>query len=227
VTTVFDYPMYFALRDVLLHGASVGRLADILRQDSLYARPDELVTFFANHDVPRLASEVGSSAANVTLAFGLTLTLRGIPQLYYGDEIGMTGGGDPDNRHDFPGGWQEDSRNAFTEAGRTAEQQALFAYVQTLLGVRRKHPALARGRLWHLESDESAYVFLRESEEERVLVVFNNSSKAREFPIAVGEPPAQGSRGMKLLFGDGVAEIAGKEIRIRAPGKSISIFELN
>jgi glycosidase len=227
VTTVFDYPMYFALRDVLLHGASVGRLADILRQDSLYARPDELVTFFANHDVPRLASEVGSSAANVTLAFGLTLTLRGIPQLYYGDEIGMTGGGDPDNRHDFPGGWKEDSRNAFTEAGRTAEQQALFAYVQTLLGLRRKHPALARGRLWHLESDESAYVFLRESEEERVLVVFNNSSNAREFPIAVGELPAQGSRGMKLLFGDGVAEIAGKGIRIRAPGKSISIFELN
>ena len=44
----------------------------------------------------------------------------------------MTGGGDPDNRHDFPGGWTEDSRNAFTEAGRTAEQQAMFAYVQTI-----------------------------------------------------------------------------------------------
>jgi hypothetical protein len=70
-------------------------------------------------------------------------------------------------------------------------------------------------------------VFLRESEEERVLVVFNNSSKAREFPLAVGDLPAQGSPGMKLLFGDGVAEIAVKGIRIRAPGKSISIFELN
>src|SRR6202022_616252 len=105
--TVFDYPMYFALRDVLLRGASAGRIADVLRQDSLYARPEELVTFFANHDVPRFAGVEGSSAAKLKLAFGLTLTLRGVPALYYGDEIGMPGGGAPDNRGDFPGGWGE------------------------------------------------------------------------------------------------------------------------
>jgi len=87
----------------LLHGAPVGRLAAVLRHDSWYVRPDELVTFFGNHDVSRFAGEKGNSLAKVKLAFGLTLTLRGIPELYYGDEIGMPGGGDPDNRRDFPG----------------------------------------------------------------------------------------------------------------------------
>jgi neopullulanase len=226
VTTVFDFPIYFALRDVLLRGAPVGRLAAVLRHDSWYVRPDELVTFFGNHDVPRFASEVGSSAADLRLAFGLTLTIRGIPELYYGDEVGLTGGADPENRHDFPGGWTEDSRNAFTETGRTAEQQSLFAYVQTLLRLRREHAALAGGRLWHLASDDSAYLFLRESEEERVVVAFNNASKRREFRFLLSDTPAQGSRAATVLFGDGLAEIAGAELRVGAPAKSISIFAL-
>lgn len=227
VTTVFDYPMYFALRDVLLRGAPAGRLTDILRHDSLYARPDELVTFFANHDVPRLASAEGSSAAKLKLAFGLTLTLRGIPQLYYGDEIGMLGGGDPDNRRDFPGGWSDDARNAFTKAGRTPEQQALFAYVQTLLRLRREHPALASGRLWHLASDEASYVFVRETEEESVLVAFNRSAQAKDLRVSVNDTPAQSFRGLSLLFGDGKAEFSGKELHISAPPESISIYLLN
>jgi glycosidase len=225
VTTVFDYPMYFALRDVLLHGAPVGRLADVLRHDSLYVRPDLLLTFFANHDVPRFAGEQGSSAEKLRLAFGLTLALRGIPELYYGDEIGMAGGGDPDNRRDFPGGWTEDSQNAFTEAGRTAQQQATFIYVQRLLRLRREHPALSSGRLWHLASDESAYLFVRESEEERVLVAFNASKKKREFRTSLSDMAAEGA--VKALFGEARAEIAGKEIHISAPAESLSIFELN
>jgi glycosidase len=227
VTTVFDYPMYFALRDVLLHGAPVGRLADVLRHDSLYVRPDQLVTFFANHDVARFAGENGASAADLRLAFGLTLTLRGIPQLYYGDEIGMSGGSDPDNRHDFPGGWTEDSKNAFSEGGRTSEQQATFAYVQSLLRLRREHPALGGGRLWDLISDESSLVFLRESEDDRVLVVFNNSSGAREFRVPTADVMAQGSPSVKVVLGGGSAEVGGNEIRVSAPARSLSIFTLN
>ena len=138
LNTLFDFPLFFALRDVLLHGAPAGRIADVLRHDSLYVHPDALVTFFANHDVPRFASAEGSSAAKEKLAFGLTLTLRGIPEFYYGDEIGMPGGGDPDNRRDFPGGWPGDAKNAFVASGRTAEQQELFTYVQTLLQLRQR-----------------------------------------------------------------------------------------
>jgi glycosidase len=219
--------MYFVLRDVLLDGAPAGRIADVLRYDSLYPRPEMLVPFFGNHDVARFASTQGSSAAKLKLAFGVTLTLRGIPQLYYGDEIGMTGGGDPDNRRDFPGGWREDANNAFTEAGRTREQQEIFAYVLTLLGLHREHSGLRSGRLWHLFSDEGSYVFMRETEEEQVLVVFNNSAQARELPISLSDTPAQGRARVSRVFGDGTAEAAGKEIRIRVPRQSLSIFVLN
>jgi glycosidase len=227
VATVFDYPMYFALRDVLLRGAPTGRLADVLRHDSLYQRPDDLITFFGNHDVARVASAGGSSTAKVKLAFGLTLTLRGIPQLYYGDEIGMTGGGDPENRHDFPGGWTEDSRNAFEAAGRSLEQQALFSEVQSLLRLRREHPALANGRLWHLESDDTTYIFLRQTDEESAVVALNTAPRSREIQIPVADTPAKGLLALAPLFGEAKAEFSGKELRLKMPAESISIFGLN
>ena len=227
VSTLFDYPMYFALRDVLLNGAPAGRIADVLRHDSLYSRPDALVTFFGNHDVPRFASVKGSTPAKLKLALALTLTLRGIPQLYYGDELGMPGDGDPDNRRDFPGGWREDKSNAFTEAGRTHDQQDAFAYVQTLLRLRREHAALNSGRLWHLFSDESCYVFLRETEEERMLVILQTSAQARELRVILADTPAQNAVKTARLFGEADAQLTGKELHIRAPAESASIFSLN
>jgi glycosidase len=227
LSTVFDFPMYFALRDVLLRGAPVGRIADVLRHDALYAHPEMLVPFFANHDVPRFASAEGSSPAKLKLAFGIALTLRGIPEIYYGDEIGMTGGGDPDNRRDFPGGWIGDKNDAFAESGRTREQQEIFSYVQSLLRIRREHAALRTGRLWHLASDDSAYVFFRESEEERVVVAFNNADQPRELRIALGDTPAQEAAAIELLFGDAKAELFKGELRITMPPQSISMFSLN
>jgi glycosidase len=196
----------------------------VLQSDWLYVHPDTLVTFFANHDVPRFAGDEGSSPAKLKLAFGLTLTLRGIPELYYGDEIGMPGGGDPDNRRDFPGGWPGDPKNAFTAEGRTPEQQDVFTYVQTLLRLRRGHPALQGGRLWHLFSDDTAYVFLRETEEERILVAFNNSAEPRGLKIPLRGTPAQGAAGFTEVLGQAKADVAGNEARVAMPAKSISIF---
>ena len=227
LSTLFDFPLFFALRDVLLGNAPVGRITDVLRQDSLYPHSEMLVPFFANHDVPRFASAEGSSPAKLKLAFGLTLTLRGIPEIYYGDEIGMPGGGDPDNRRDFPGGWIGDSNDAFTQSGRAREQQEIFSYVQALLRLRREHPALRGGQLWHLASDESSYVFVRESEEESVIVAFNNSEKARELGIPLTDTPAQRAASISLLFGAASADLAENELHLRMPAQSISIFALN
>jgi len=226
LTTLFDFPMYFVLRDVLLHGAPAGRIADILRHDSLYPRPNLLMPFFANHDVTRFASEKGSSPAKLKLAFALTLTLRGIPELYYGDEIAMPGGGDPDNRRDFPGGWKEDPRNAFTAEGRTPEQQEIFAYVQALLRVRREHPALQSGALWHLSSDASSYVFLRETEEERIVVAFNKSGQPVQLKIPLNDTPAKGIANATSLLGGASATFHGGEMTITLPAESLSILSV-
>jgi glycosidase len=227
LTTVFDFPMFFTLREVLLNGAPAGRIADVLRHDVFYGHPEMLVPFFANHDVVRFASAEGSAPAKLKLAFGLTLTMRGIPEIYYGDEIGMAGGSDPDNRRDFPGGWIGDANDAFTKTGRTREQQEIFSYVQSILKLRREHAALRTGQLWHLASDENCYVFARETEEERLVVAFNNAGQVKELRIALGDTPAQRASAVELLSGEAKAELARGEIRLTLPGQSLSIFRLN
>jgi neopullulanase len=234
VTTLFDFPLYFTLREVLLRGAPVGKIAEILRHDSLYNRSDSLVTFFGNHDVFRIANAVtdvvgrpqdeARALKTLELAYGLTLTLRGIPQLYYGDEIGMTGGPDPDNRHDFPGGWSDDPKSAFTADGRTPQQQKVFSYVQTLLRLRRDHPVLARGRLWHLASDDSSYIFERDSDEEKLIVAFNNSKESRQLKIPLKDTPVQDAAGLTTLLGEAHGKIGASQIELSMPPQSLTIF---
>lgn len=227
VSTVFDFPLFSAMREVLVHGAPAGQIANVLRQDSLYPHPEWLIPFFANHDVPRMASETQSSPEKLLCAFGLTLTLRGIPELYYGDEIGMTGGSDPENRHDFPGGWREDSKNAFEETGRTLEQQRIFSAVKSLLKLRREHAALRTGKLFHVFSDDQLYLFVRQNDEERLLVVFNNSAKTQALNIAQPKTPLEDALQSTLLYGRATSETNGLELKISAPPQSVSIFSLN
>jgi neopullulanase len=226
LTTVLDYPMFFALRDVLLNGGSAGRLTNVLRQDSLYPHPEYLVPFFANHDTPRLASGNGGTPARLKLAFGLTLTLRGIPELYYGDEIGMTGGADPENRRDFPGGWIEDQRNAFTREGRTPEQEEIFEAVQTLLRLRQEHDALRGGKLWHLASDDTSYVFLRESDDEKLVIAFHDGTNPKTLTVMLRDTPAASAAGISTLFGEGQADLAGHQLKLVLPAQSLTIFAL-
>jgi len=226
LTTVFDFPLYFALRDVLLKGAPAGRIPNILRQDSLYPHPEFLVPFFANHDTTRFAGVAGATPEKLKLAFGLTLTVRGIPELYYGDEIGMTGGGDPGNRADFPGGWVEDPRNAFTHEGRTAEQENVFEFVRSLLALRQEHEALRGGKLWHLEADESSYIFLRQSDEEKLIVAFHDGAGAKTVTLSLQGTPADTAAGIASVFGSAQADLSGKQLKLVLPPQSLSVFTL-
>jgi neopullulanase len=226
LTTLFDFPLYFAMHDVLLNGAPAGRIANVLRQDSLYPHPEFLVPFFGNHDTARFAGAAGASPDKLKLAFALTITMRGIPELYYGDEIGMMGGGDPDNRRDFPGGWPEDAQNAFTRAGRTREQEEIFEYVQTLLRLRREHDALRGGKLWHMAADDSSYVFLRESDEEKLVIAFHDGARVKTVNLSLQGTPADTATGISTIFGSGQADLAGMQLKLLLPPQSVSLFVL-
>lgn len=226
LTTLFDFPLYYAMRDVLLSGAPAGRMTNISRQDSLYPHPEYLVPFFGNHDTPRFAGAAGATTEKLKLAFGLTLTVRGMPQLYYGDEIGMKGGADPENRRDFPGGWPEDQNNAFVRAGRTKEQQEIFEYVQTLLRLRQEHDALRGGKLWHLASDDSSYIFLRASDEEKLVIAFHDGADAKTVNLSLQDTPAEAAAGISTIFGNGEADLAGQQLKLVLPAQSLTIFAL-
>jgi glycosidase len=227
LSTVFDFSLRDALRDVIIKGQPIEKIVTVLRHDELYPHPEMLVTFFGNHDNSRFMGEKGSSIAELKAAFSLLLTMRGIPQIYYGDEIGMTGGDDPDNRRDFPGGFPGDPRNAFAASGRTAEEQDVFAYVHSLLDLRKSHPALRMGKQWHIGWDESYYAFVRELPEEKLLVIYNNADKARVLEIPVGDTPLEKAHQIQTLFGNVSAEIDGGIVRVTLPAHTTAIFRLH
>ncbi|MFZ0479692.1 MAG: alpha-amylase family glycosyl hydrolase [Terriglobales bacterium] len=226
VTTVFDFPLRDVLRKVIIDGEPMQKIIDVLQADELYLHPEMLVTFLGNHDDRRFMSEKGSDPAKLKAAFSLLLTMRGIPQIYAGDEIAMPGGDDPDNRRDFPGGFPGDPHNAFTAAGRTPEQQDVFTYLQSLLALRKDHPALCTGKQWHIGWDDSYYAFLRELPEEKLLVVYNNAAKARLIEISTGDTPLENAHQLKAIFGNSSAEITGDKVRVSLPAQTIVIFSV-
>jgi neopullulanase len=222
--TMFDFALSFALRDVVIRGQSVQRIVDVLQRDSLYPHPEMLVTFLGNHDMRRFMGEEKSSREKLIAAFSLLLTLRGIPQIYAGDEIGMRGGDDPDNRRDFPGGFPNDARNAFEAGGRTAEEQDVFSHVQLLLRLRSEHGALRSGRMQHIGWDESYYAFVRETAEEKLLVIFNNTGSPRDLRIPLDGTPLESDQKLEAIFGSAPATVEGKEAHVTIPATSVVIF---
>ena len=175
--------------------------------------------FLGNHDVPRFAEEEPNEAAG-RLAFGYVMTTRGMPQIYSGDEIAMKGKGDPDNRRDFPAA-------AFTAAGRTAEQAAMFDWVSGLAKVRAEHVALACGAEQVLDVTEDWLVVLRDgarspdagcgpATKERVLVAMKRGAAAAK-TVAIDETWMQGCRLGQAFVGRQVgssAVVSGDDLRL-------------
>jgi glycosidase len=182
--TVFDFPSYFAIRDVFIKGQAMTRLSDVISQDNFYTDARALVTFLGNHDVARFMSQPGAGVSSLKLAFTYLLTMRGVPQIFYGDEIGMKGGDDPDNRRDFPGGFPGDQRNAFTSSGRRSKERKIFNHVRDLLRMRAEHVALRQGSMRVLSVTDTTIAYLRETERERVMVLINNSDRTSRIEVS-------------------------------------------
>jgi len=195
--------------------------------DFLYADIDNLLVFAGNHDTDRINHIYNGDVQKYKMAMTLVLTTRGIPQLYYGDEIGMKGDkaakGDGDIRRDFPGGWKGDEINAFTEAGRTQEQEAYHSFTKKLLNYRKNKEVLHFGKLLQFLPENNVYVYFRYDEKERVLVVINNNPEAQELEL---------SRFSEGLDGNtsGIDVIKGEQVNLSnslsIKGKSSLVIEL-
>jgi glycosidase len=237
--TPFDFPAYFAAQDVFVKGAPMARLARVLAQDSLYPHPDRLVPFLDNHDKARIAEQVPDASLR-RLAFAYLLTTRGMPQLYAGDEIAMKGGDDPNNRRDFPGGFPGDAQNAFTEAGRTPEQQAEFAWVAGLTKLRREHAALSCGGEQVLAANADWLVAVRDighqraescglrvaaDGDERVIVALHRGAGAATLDVPTSETWAEGCSVSRPLLGTGQVGAAnsGQGIHLALSGNDVLI----
>lgn len=232
--TVFDFPLESALRKVILQDAPARQIEEVLRHDWMFPHPENLVTFFGNHDTKRFMSEPGATTDKLKLAFSLLLTMRGIPEIYYGDEIGMSGGDDPDNRRDFPGGFPGDKRDAFTSDGRTPQEQSVFTHVRELLQLRQEHPALRGGELIHIFADDQIFAFVRQhaaspdGPAEQLLVVMNNADQPKTIEFNIRDTPIAKARSMTTLMGTGNAELVdGPSIKVPVASRSVSIYQMN
>ncbi len=203
--TPFDFPVFFTLRDVLAHGKPMTELATVLRQDALYPHAERLVPFIGNHDTTRFVTEAEGSIPKLKLALGLVATLRGMPQIYSGDEIAMPGGKDPDDRHDFPGGFAGDPRSAFTKAGRTASEEDVFHWTSSLLALRNTYPVLQTGLEQNLFTDDDVFAFVRAADgtgcsadhspdpaKERLLVVLNKAQQSQTIELPIKDTALSG-----------------------------------
>jgi len=155
---------------------------EVIAQDFIYEDLENILVFLDNHDVSRFLKAEETDLDRYKQALAFLLTTRGIPQLYYGTEILMTGekkDGDGNLRKDFPGGWQDDPVNAFTASGRTPLQNEAFDYLRKLLQWRKTNSAVAGGKLIHYAPDwqTQCYVYARIKDNSRVLVILNGSDK--------------------------------------------------
>jgi neopullulanase len=206
VDALFDFPLYYPIRSAFAQGKSVRPVAQMLSHDRLYRDPASLVTLLGLHDVSRFMSEPGATVDGLKLAYTFLLTTRGTPLIYYGDEIGLAGGNDPDNRRDFPGGWAGDAHNAFDAAGRTASEQAVWAHVQKLLRLRAERADLRRASTEQLYVGEQTLVFRRG----HTVVALNNDSQPAQVRLPAVEvttdalgacaAPRRDSQGVTLVI---------------------------
>ncbi|MDQ2745949.1 MAG: alpha-amylase family glycosyl hydrolase [Acidobacteriota bacterium] len=188
IDTLYDYSLFYTLRSAFAQGNSIRDVQKMFAHDWLFPNPSVLTTFIGLHDMERFMNEKGATVEGLKLAQTLIMTSRGTPLLYYGDELAMRGGGDPDNRKDFPGGFAGDKQNAFTEKGRTAEESDVWNHVAKLGALRKELKPLRDGNTMFLLDEEQQMAYARylkfdtkrdnsRLSGEPVIMVFNNDTK--------------------------------------------------
>jgi len=225
IDTLFDFPLHYAIRDVFAKGQPMTRLSQTLAADTNYVNPRVLVTFLGLHDTARFMNEPGATVDGLKLAFTCLLTTRGTPLIYYGDEIAMRGGGDPDNRRDFPGGWKEDPHNAFKKSGRTAEEDAVYAHVKKVLSLRRKLEPLRRGKLVELAVTDATYAFARVTARQSVIVALNNSARPQSLELAFSGADLASAKSLTdRLGGLGRLQVQVGSVKLVLPPRSAAVL---
>ena len=193
--SVFDFALWNASLTIFTNKAPVRFLRDILKHDALYPDPSKLTVLANNHYTPRFLSLEGATTHGAMMHVAFILSVRGIPQLYYGEEIGMKGNDDPDNRRDFPS-------RAFTADGREPHEQKMFEWTRKWIQLRREHAAMRTGRTIDLFYDDETYVFARQQGSETLIIALNRQKQQKPVMIPVGTIGLKDGAVLKTVIGD-------------------------
>jgi len=223
--SLLDFPLFYAIRHAFAEGSNIDDVPKTLARDYLYNNSEILVTLLGGHDDGRFMSEKGATIDGLKLANAFVLTTRGVPQLYYGDEIAMTGPDEPTTRKDFPGGFPGDKRNAFTREGRSHEEEGLFEFVRTVAHLRQNLEPLKTGKLINLHVAEHQYVFARTAASGCVVVAFNNDSKQASMSFSVSSAGLGDSSAMTDRLGTSKdVRITNGVMQMSLPARSVAVL---
>jgi glycosidase len=182
---VTDFALADAFRDYLSGIKGLAGIFNTLAQDFLYYDPNNLLTFFDNHDISRGLFVAKSDVEKYKIALTILLTTRGIPKILYGSEIGIVGDNNHGNiRSPFPGGFEGDTRNAFESSGRTEYEKDIYEFTKNLLEIRKNYNSLSQGKLIHFYPFDNVYVYLRETKDESIIVIVNDNDKVFEADLS-------------------------------------------
>ena len=189
--TVMDFSFFDKLNQAKNEGTDawwqgLNRLYNSFVYDFLYEDPTHVMAFIDNHDTDRFLGN-GKDTLALKQALALLLTVRRIPQIYYGTEILMNGTKevtDGNVRKDFPGGFPGDKRNAFTKEGRTKAEQNMFNWLSRMLHWRYGNETIIRGYMTQFIPYNGIYVITRRWHRNTVMTILNGTSKEAVLEIA-------------------------------------------
>lgn len=225
----FDFPLYDQIKDTFgLAKDDMKALDDALSaSEKMYGKETLMSPLVGNHDKGRFMAyadgdlpegkkkeeEVGwtnppkvddpTNYSKLELAQAFLMSIDGVPMVYYGDEIGMTGAGDPDNRRDMRFGDQV-----------TPDEQRLLDNFRKLGAIRNAHPALRYGSRRLLRADQDTYVFVRAHLDDRIVVAFNRRKGDATLDLQVSP---------ELDDGDYVDALSGKKATVRDGKLALSL----
>ena len=190
VTHVKDFALFAAVQEVFTEKTpwwdqKMNKIYKVFQNDFVYANPNDLMVFLENHDTTRINELVDFE--NYKLMTTLLATVRGVPQTYYGTEISIKGSkekGDADLRKDFPGGWPDDLRSAFTPTGRTATENKYFDFTAQLFNWRKSEPVIHHGKTMHYAPQNEVYVYFRYTDTKSVMVILNANDEAQTLDLS-------------------------------------------
>ena len=230
LTSVMD----FCLKDVFSSAfneneswdGGMARFYSLYAQDFVYSNQNMIMNFLDNHDIDRYSTAVKRDVLKYKMGLAMLITSRGYPQIYYGTEILLDGipGDYQGHRFDFPGGWANDKRNAFTADGRTNAENEVFNYLKTLLNYRKNNPVLQNGKMKQFIPENGIYVNFRYNNDKTLMIIANNNQETKELNLnRFKEMLSWKSEGVEITSSIKYS----LQNPVSVPAKTVLILELN
>ena len=224
-----DFPLSAAIVNAIkdtTNEHSLDLIYETLGEDFNYSDAANLVIFPDNHDMSRVYTQLDEDYARLKMAMRIFMTMRGIPQIFYGTEILMSNPGTESHgviRSDFPGGWVFDSISAFTGIGMDSLSLDFQEWTKSIIEWRNNTPVIHNGDFMHYAPENGTYVYFRYDNENVIMVIVNKNTSLTGLDMDRFVERTAGFDRAVDVFSDKVYELSGT---VPVQGMSTTVLRL-